>query len=192
MRVRDATTGWARLVADNRAGKEWAHLQLKASDPERAVRVTWSGPELHVPPGGTAYIEAQFDAPLPDAGTEVTRTMTLSATDGRRTSTATATFVQAASASPMTTLALRLEPSIVRVRDVDSATVQVMIDNRRGRSGVRIYLGGSDPERAVRFTLRPARGGRGRRAGAGRRPPARLLASATRPAVDPAAHGDGQ
>jgi P pilus assembly chaperone PapD len=155
VRVRDSTTGWARLVADNRAGKEWAHLQLKASDPERAVRVTWSGPELHVPPGGTAQTEAQFDAPLPGAGTEVTRTVTLSATDGRRTSTATATFVQAASASPMTTLAVRLEPSIVRVRDVDSVTVQVMIDNRRGQSGVRIVLGGSDPERAVRFTFSP-------------------------------------
>jgi hypothetical protein len=156
VRVHDSTTGWARLVADNRAGKEWAHLQLKASDPERAVRVTWSGPELHVPPGGTAHIEAQFAAPLPDPGTEVTRILTLSATDGRRTSTATATFVQVASASPMTTLALRLEPSIVRVRDVDSATVQVMIDNRRGQSGVRIGLAGSDPERAVRFTFSPA------------------------------------
>ena len=155
VRVHDTTTGWARLVADNRAGKEWAHLQLKASDAERAVRVTWSGPELHVPPGGTAYIEAQFDAPLPDAGTEVTRILTLSATDGRRTSTATATFVQAASASPMTTLAVRLEPSIVRVRDVDSAPLQVMIDNRRGRSGVRIFLTGNDPERAVRFTFAP-------------------------------------
>jgi hypothetical protein len=155
VRVRDSTTGWARLVADNRAGKEWAHLQLKASDPERAVRVTWSGPELHVPPGGTAQIEAQLDAPLPEAGTEVTRTVTLGATDGRRTSTATATFVQVASASPMTTLTVRLEPSIVRVRDVDSVTVQVMIDNRRGQSGVRVVLGGSDPERAVRFTFSP-------------------------------------
>lgn len=155
VRVRDSTTGWARLVADNRAGKEWAHLQLKASDPERAVRVTWSGPELHVPPGATAHTEAQFDAPLPDAGAEVTRIITLSATDGRRTSTATATFVQAASASPMTTLALRLEPSIVRVRDVDSAMAQVLVDNRRGQSGVRVVLGGSDPERAVRFTFAP-------------------------------------
>ena len=117
------------------------------------MAVTWSGPELHVPPGETAHIEAQFDAPLPDAGTEASRVITVNATDGRRTSTGTVTFVQVASASPMTTLALRLEPAIVRVKDADSATAQVLIDNQRGRSGVRVYLGGGDPERAVRFTL---------------------------------------
>jgi P pilus assembly chaperone PapD len=155
VRVRDTTTGWVRIVADNRRGKEWAHLELKASDPERAVRVTWSGPELHVPPGGTAQIEAQFDAPLPDAGSEVSRTITVIATDGRRTSDTTVTLLQARSASPMTTLALRLEPSIVRVQDADSATTQVLIDNQKGRSGVRIFLGGNDLERAVRFTFSP-------------------------------------
>ena len=155
VRVRDTTTGWVRVVADNRGGAQWAHLQLKASDPERLVRVTWSGPELHVPPGGTAHTEAQFDAPLPDAGSEVSRIVTLRATDGRRTSTATVTFLQVASASPMTTLGVRLEPAIVRVQDADSATVQVMIDNRKGQSGVRIVLGGSDPERAIRFTFSP-------------------------------------
>jgi hypothetical protein len=117
------------------------------------VQVTWSGPELHVPPSGTAFIDAQFEAPPPDAGTEGSRTITVTASDGRRTSTATVTFVQVTSASPMTTLALRLEPSIVRVRDVDSTVVQLLIDNQRGHSGVRVYLGGSDPERAVRFTF---------------------------------------
>jgi P pilus assembly chaperone PapD len=155
VRVRDTTTGWTRIFADNRRGKEWAHLELKASDPESAVQVVWSGPELHVPPGGTAHTEAQFDAPLPDPGSEVSRTITVTATHGKRTSTATVTFLQARSASPMTTLALRLEPSIVRVRDADSATAQVLVDNQRGRSGVRVFLEGSDPERAVRFTFSP-------------------------------------
>ncbi len=152
VRVRDSTTGWARIAADNGGGARWAHLQFKASDPEQVVSVTWSGPELHVPPGRTGYLDAQFEAPLPDAGTEANRTITVAATDGRRTSTATVTFVQAASASPMTTLELRLEPSIVRVRDADSAMLQVLIDNQRGHTGVRVYLDGSDPERAVRFT----------------------------------------
>ena len=35
VRVRDTTSGVARLVADNRGGTEWAHLRLQASDPER-------------------------------------------------------------------------------------------------------------------------------------------------------------
>jgi hypothetical protein len=155
VRVRDSTVGLTRVVADNRTGREWAQIQLKGTDPERLVRVTWASQELRVPPGGTAETEAQFEASLPEAGTEVSRTVTLSATDGRRISTATATFVQSASPAPMTTLALRIEPSTTRVNDADAATVQVTIDNRRGRSGVRIVLDGSDPERAIRFTFSP-------------------------------------
>ena len=155
VRVRDTTVGQARVVADNRGGSEWAHLELRASDPERLVRVTWAAPQLHVPPGQTAQAEARFEAPLPDAGTEVSRTVTVSVANGRQTSTATATFVQVASASPMATLAVRMEPSIVRVQDADGATVQVIVDNRRGRSGLRVFLSGSDAERAVRFTFSP-------------------------------------
>jgi hypothetical protein len=155
VRVRDSTVGMARVVADNRAGKDWAHIQLRASDPERLVRVTWASVALHVAPGGTAQTEARFEAPLPDAGTEASRTVTLSATDGRRTSTVMATFVQVASASPMSTLTVRIEPSIVRVQDADSAELEVIVDNRRGRSGVRVFLDGSDPERAIRFTFSP-------------------------------------
>ena len=155
VRVRDTTVGLARVVADNRGGTEWAHLELKASDPERLVRVTWASPQLHVPPGQTAHAEARFEAPLPDAGTEVSRTVTVTVMNGRQTSTATATFVQVASASPMATLAVRVEPSVVRVQDADGATVQVTIDNRRGRSGLRVFLTGNDAERAVRFTFSP-------------------------------------
>jgi len=155
VRVRDRTVGMARVVVDNREGRDRAHVQLRASDPEGLVRVSWSSPELHVPPGDTAQTDARFEAPLPDAGSEVSRTLTISAVAGRRTATAAATFVQAGSASPMSTLALRVEPSIVRVQDADGATLQIMVDNRRGHDGVRIFLDGSDPERAVRATFPP-------------------------------------
>lgn len=43
-------------------------------------------------------------------------------------------------------IAVGIEPSIVRMSDIDSATLQVMLDNRRGLSGVRIFLDGSNPE----------------------------------------------
>lgn len=155
IRVRDTTVGEVRLVADNRRGTEWAHLRLQASDPERAVAVTWSSAQLHVPPGRTAQAQARFEAPLPERGTEASRTVTVAATDGRRTTTANVTFVQVASASPMTTLSVRAEPSIVRVQDADGANLQVVVDNRRGPSGVRVFLQGSDPEGAMRFTFSP-------------------------------------
>lgn len=151
VRVRDSVVGRARLVADNRAGTQWAHLQLRAVDPERVVRVDWDPIQLDVPPGGTGRAEARLQAPLPAAGSEVSRAVTVSAVDGRRTSTATLTFVQLASASPMETLVVRLEPAIIRVRDADSASLHVVLDNRRGGTGLRVRLEGSDPERAVGF-----------------------------------------
>jgi hypothetical protein len=150
--VLDSTVGLARVIAENRS-EDWTHVRLEGSDPEGSVRVSLASSELYVPPGGTAQTDARLEAPLPDAGTEVSRTVTFSATDGRRTSTATATFVQVASASSMSTLAVRIEPSIVGVSDVDVATVQVILDNRRGHTGVHIFLDGSDPERAIRFTF---------------------------------------
>ena len=155
VRVRDATSGLVRVVVDNRGGAEWAQVELRATDPERLVKVSWAAAQVQVPPGQTAYTEARFTAPLPDPGTEASRTVTVTASDGRRTATTTATFVQVASASPMTTLGVRLEPTVVRVQDADNASVQVVLDNRQGRTGVRLFLESSDPERAVRGTFTP-------------------------------------
>ena len=155
LRVRDTTSGIVRVTVDNRGGTEWAQLQLRASDPERAVRVTWAAPQIAVGPGRTTYADARLEAKLPEAGSEVSRTVTLSASDGRRNATTTVTFVQIASASPMATLALRVEPSIVRVLDADGATVQAMVDNRKGQTGIRVYLEGGDPERAIGFVFSP-------------------------------------
>ena len=55
----------------------------------------------------------------------------------------------------MSTLGLRIEPSVVRVADADSATVQITLDNQRGRSGLRIVLDGHDPDGAIQFTFSP-------------------------------------
>jgi hypothetical protein len=117
--------------------------------------VIWDQTVLHVPPGRTMNAEIMIEAPLPDPGTEVSRTVTVSASDGHRTSTGTATFVQTSSPSPMGSLVLRLEPSVLRVRDGDGGSGQLVVDNRRGRSGVRISLEGSDPERAIDFGFSP-------------------------------------
>jgi hypothetical protein len=156
VRVRDTTVGMLRLIADNRGGKEWARLQLRATDPERVVRVSWAVPQLDVPPGEAVYVDARLQAPLPDPGTEVSRTLTVTAENGPRTSTTSATFVQVASASPMATLVIRTDPSVVRVADSDSATSQVLVDNRRSRTAVRVFLTGTDPERAIRFSFPPS------------------------------------
>ncbi len=155
VRARDATIALARLTVDNRRGRQWVQLRLSAADPERVVTVDFAHAEVRVPPGGTVQTEFRLQAPLPEAGTDVSRTVTLRASDGHRESTAIVTFVQSASVSPMRTLAVRLEPAVVRVRDADSASVQVVLDNRKGRSGVRLRLDGRDLEHAVRFRFYP-------------------------------------
>ena len=52
VRVLDSTVGLARVIAENRSGRDWASVRLKGSDPERIVRVSLASSELHVPPGG--------------------------------------------------------------------------------------------------------------------------------------------
>lgn len=153
LRVRDRPDAEARVVVDNTGGREWAHVRLEASDPERVVQVSWEQPILHVPPGRTAQTSMRLAARLPEAGVEASHQVTVTANDGSRRATAMATLVQAASNSPMTTLALRLEPSVLRVQDADSATGRVVVDNRRGTSGLRVFLQGSDPEGAMRITF---------------------------------------
>ena len=156
IRVRDNPVGLARVLIDNRGGKDWAHIQLTAGDPEQIVAVGFDAPQLHVPPGQTTQTQVRLHAPLPELGSEATRTVTITATDAkRRTASAVATFVQATSASPMTTLGVRLEPEVVRAHDADGATVQVILDNRKGRFRVRLQLSGADPERAVGFAFGP-------------------------------------
>ncbi|HJV14053.1 MAG TPA: hypothetical protein VJ625_09185 [Propionibacteriaceae bacterium] len=51
---------------------------------------------------------------------------------------------------------LHAEPSVLRVRDRDSATCRVVVDNSGSNHPVHLRFTGSDPERAVRFHFEPA------------------------------------
>ena len=111
--------------------------------------------ELEVGPATTGAVRVVVVAPIPAPGEEVTRSLTVTANDGSRYVEAPITFQQSASVSAMTTLSLRVEPSIVQVQDTDGAIVQVVVDNRRGQSGLRLFLEGHDPERAIDFSFTP-------------------------------------
>ena len=52
-------------------------------------------------------------------------------------------------------MTLRVEPSLVRVRDGDAGQLDITIDNRRGTRTRRVFLAGRDPERGVRFSFSP-------------------------------------
>ena len=152
VRVRDATSALVRVVVDNRGGADWAQVELRATDPERLVKVSWAAAQVQVPPGQTAYTEARFTAPLPDPGTEASRTVTVTASDGRRTATTTTTFVQAASASPMTTWAYASSPPWSGCRTPTTPACRSWTTGR-AEPGPSCSWSPADPERAVRGTF---------------------------------------
>ena len=156
LRVRDRDTASCTVVVDNSMSNQLVQLRFSGSDPELAVRFRFEPPVLEVGPAASGSVLVSVTAPRPEPGQEMSRLLTVTSLDrAGRTATTTATLVQAASASPMSTLGLRIEPSVVRVNDAESATVQVTLDNRRGRSGLRIFLDGHDPEGAIQFTFSP-------------------------------------
>ena len=156
VRTRDTAVGQLEAIIDNRGGSRVRRVFLTGRDPERLVRFTFSPPSLDVLPGDVGRVRVRMEAPLPDPGKEATRAVTVIAADGSRELEATGSFVQITSPAPVETpVALKLEPSLVRVRDSASAQFQVVVDNRQGIRPRQVTLAGSDPERAIGFTFWP-------------------------------------
>ncbi len=156
VRVRDTIVGQLEAVLDNRGGNRVRRVFLSGRDPERLVRFSFSPPSLDVLPGELGRARVRMEGPLPEPGQETTRQVTVIAADGGKEIEAAGTFVQYTSPAPVETpVALKLEPSLIRVRDTTTAVFQVVIDNRRGIRPRRVTLTGTDPERAVRFQFWP-------------------------------------
>ncbi len=156
VRVRDTKVGQLEAIVDNRGGSRVRRVFLSGRDPERLVKVTFSPPSLDVLPGDIGRVRVRLEAPLPDPGQEATRQVTVVGSDGRREVEAGGTFVQITSPAPVETpVALKLEPSLLRVRDNPSGQFQVIIDNRQGIRHRRVTLAGTDPERALGFSFWP-------------------------------------
>ena len=156
VRLQDDDSTVVRLTVDNRAGRRWATVRLDAVDPERLVHAGWSATEVRVAPGGSAEVDVRLTCPALEPGTEVTREVTLVASDGARTARTPVTLRQSASVSPMTTLAVRLDPSIVRLANRRRGDAAVIVDNRQGRAPIRVWLHGDDPENVLAFAFAPA------------------------------------
>lgn len=156
VRVRDTAVGQLEAIVDNRGGARVRRVFLSGRDPERLVRFTFSPPSLDVLPGDIGRVRVRLEAPLPEPGQEATRQVTVIGSDGKREVEASGTFVQFTSPAPVETpVALKLEPSLVRVRDSPSGQFQVIIDNRQGIRHRRVTLAGTDPERALGFSFWP-------------------------------------
>ena len=68
--VLDSTVGLARVMAENRSGRDWAHVMLEGSDPERIVRVSLAASELCASRRDSANRRSPGSAAA-EAGTEV-------------------------------------------------------------------------------------------------------------------------
>lgn len=158
LRARDTTTALFRVIVDNRRSNELRRVQLAGHDPELAARFLFTPPELEVPPGAAVAARVRVDAPLPAPGEQLTRTLTITASDGRSAHEVRGTFVQAASAEvvdpPVT---VRLDPSTIKVQNASSGHTSVILDNRRGSRPQRVTVAADDDEGAVRFTVAPER-----------------------------------
>ena len=156
VRVRDTAVGQLEVIIDNRTGSRVRRVFLTGRDPERLVRFTFSPPSMDVLPGDIGRARVRLEAPLPDPGQEATRQVTVVAADGGKEIESTGTFVQTTSPKPVETpVALKLEPSLLRVRDTPTGQFQVIVDNRQGIRPRRVTLAGSDPERALGFSFWP-------------------------------------
>ena len=109
-----------------------------------------------MPPGGSTDVDVRLSCPTIEPGTEVTREVALVASDGKRTARTQVTLRQSASTSPMTTLAVRLDPSVVRLPNRRRGSSTVIVDNGQGRAPIRVWLRGDDPENVLAFTFTPA------------------------------------
>jgi hypothetical protein len=156
VRVRDTAVGQLEAIVDNRAGTRVRRVFLTGRDPERLVRFTFSPPSLDVLPGEIGRARVRMEAQLPEPGQEATRQVTVVAADGNREIEASGTFGQITSPKPVETpVALKLEPSLIRVRDSTFGQFQVVVDNRQGIRPRRVALAGTDPERALQFSFWP-------------------------------------
>lgn len=158
LRARDTTTALFRVIVDNRRSNQPARVHLSGSDPELAATFRFTPPELDVPPGQAVAARVRVDAPLPEQGEQLTRTLTVIASDGRQEQETRGTFVQSTRAPvvdpPVTLL---LDPSTTKVENASVGHASIVLDNRRGTRPQRVSLSAGDDERAVQFTIAPDR-----------------------------------
>jgi hypothetical protein len=156
LRAREDRPGVCTVVVDNKGSNKWAEVRLTASDPEGVVRASWGAPVLQVPADGEADTKVRFDAPPAAPGEEVSRTITITSTDGQRSTETTVTFAQATPRAAIEQAGLRLDPSVLRLGSRHRGQLTAVVDNRSGSQPVRLSLHGDDPENRLRFAISPA------------------------------------
>lgn len=96
IRRRNRSRGRSRVIVDNRKGAGWLNVGLVGRDSEGHVRFAFTPARFEIPPGQVAWGWMDVSAHVPEGGTEVTRPLTVSASDGRESVEAAGAFMQSA------------------------------------------------------------------------------------------------
>jgi hypothetical protein len=147
LRVRDRDSATCTVVVDNSGSNHPVHLRFAGSDPGGAVRFQFEPPVLEVGPVASGSVLVTLMAAPPEPGKEITRPLTVSAVDRSRRAGTVITFIQTASASPMSTLDAPIEPTVLRVQDAERRPVARLLLTLLG--ALAMILGVLLPWRAV-------------------------------------------
>ncbi len=94
----DGRIGFFQAVVDNRSGHHQVRVFLGGDDPENVIGFTITPAVLDIGPGQLATAQVRVAAPRPAAGQEITRQLTVLASDGYREVSAAGSLVQEAPA----------------------------------------------------------------------------------------------
>jgi len=156
VRIRDIDVARFVVVVDNSSANRPARVRLTGTDPELAVGFHFDPEVVTIGPGESTRVQVATTSRPPDPGTEITRSLSISATEGTgRVARTQLSLVHTASPSPMATLAVQLDPSVLRLGSGRHGSARVVVDNRRGHSAARVRLRGNDPENVVSFGFEP-------------------------------------
>ena len=159
VRVKDTRrpVSWTSPSTTGR-GTRTRRVFLGGRDPERLVRFSFSPPSIDVFAGEVGRARLRIEAPAAAAGQEATRAADRAGHLGghRRISRSARRSCRRHRPRRWTPRwSVRLDPSVVRVRDTAVGQLEAIIDNRGGHRVRRVFLTGRDPERLVRFTFSP-------------------------------------
>ncbi|AII10336.1 hypothetical protein [Rhodococcus opacus] len=149
VRLRDATSAKIELKLDNRGSNFPQLFELTGSDPEDVVGFDFSATIVEIPPGETLSVDVMLTVPPPEVGKPQSRRLTISGANDQATIETQVTIEQETS-----TVQLRLDPAVIKARDVPHGEGMLIIDNRKGGVERRMRLTGRDPEGAVRMSFR--------------------------------------
>jgi hypothetical protein len=156
LRARDSGVGYLRVVIDNRQGAARRRVRLSGTDPESTMHFVFDPPVVDVERGGHAEAGLRLQIALPAPGVEVNRPFTVTGWDGTREVTANGSFVITTSPPPPDRPpVVRLDPSVLRVRDTSWGGLVVIADNRGGSRPRTVRWGAYDAERVMRFEFHP-------------------------------------